>query len=151
MLGGTSFLGGRIIALICFCIFVLIFCFCFRISTSSLDINGHFQPQASNSFEYGTTPGRHLLGSLDSITNCGSGRENESDNGLEANGEDGLQMLIESSRGHVNNNDTPTTDTEQEETVYTRANTEGDSQLGSVNNIDGLNMKNQFEEDDGFY
>ncbi|XP_042060154.1 autophagy-related protein 18f-like isoform X3 [Salvia splendens] len=121
-----------------------------RISTSSVDSNGHFQPRASNSFEYGTTPGRHLLGSLDSITNCGSGRENESDNGLEANGEDGLQMLIESSRGHVNNNDTPTTDTEQEETVYTRANTERESQLGSVNNIDGLNMKNQFEEDDGF-
>ncbi|KAG6423811.1 hypothetical protein SASPL_114214 [Salvia splendens] len=150
---GGSLISGRqnysLDMLLYFC-FNFCFCFCFRISTSSVDSNGHFQPRASNSFEYGTTPGRHLLGSLDSITNCGSGRENESDNGLEANGEDGLQMLIESSRGHVNNNDTPTTDTEQEETVYTRANTERESQLGSVNNIDGLNMKNQFEEDDGF-
>ncbi|KAL1562928.1 autophagy-related protein 18f-like isoform X2 [Salvia divinorum] len=122
-----------------------------RISRSSVDNNRHSQPQASNSFEYGTTPGRHLSGSLDAIANRGSVRENESDNGLEANGQDGIQMLIESSRGHVNNNDTPTTDTEQEVTVYTRANTERESQLGSVNNRDGLNMENQFEEGDGFY
>ncbi|XP_042063600.1 autophagy-related protein 18f-like isoform X2 [Salvia splendens] len=121
-----------------------------RISTSSVDNKGHFQPRAYNSFECGMTPGGHLSDSLDSIAKCGSGRENELYNGLEANGEDVLQMLTGSSRGHVNNNDTPTTDTEQEEIVYTRANTERENQLGSVNNMDGSKMKNQFEKDDGF-
>ena len=90
------------------------------------------------------------MGSLDGMANCGIVGGNEPDNGLDANGQDGLQTLTETSRGYVNNNDIPTTNTEQEETIYTRANTAQEGQLRSVNNRDGSNMKNQFEEGDEF-
>lgn len=125
----------------------------FRISTTRADNNGHFQVQGSDSFssEDGKIPDRCRLGSLDAMANCGIVGGDESDNGLDANGQDGLQILTETSRGYVNNNkDTPTTNNEQEETVYTRASTARESQLRSVNNRDGLNRKNRFEEGDEF-
>ncbi|KAL1567049.1 autophagy-related protein 18f-like isoform X2 [Salvia divinorum] len=122
-----------------------------RISTTTGAVNnGRFQPQGSTSSENGKIPGRRLLGSLGGMANCGIVGGNEPDNGLDANGQDGLQSLTETSRGYVNNNDSPTTNTEQEETVYTRANAAQESQLRSVNNRDGLNMENQFEEGDEF-
>ncbi|XP_042041791.1 autophagy-related protein 18f-like isoform X1 [Salvia splendens] len=121
-----------------------------RVSTTGAVTNGHFQPQGSTSSENGKIRGRRLMDSLDGMANCGIVGGNEPDNGLDANGQDGLQTLTETSRGYVNNNDTTTTNTEQEETVYTRAKTAQESQLRSVNNRDGSNMKNQFEEGDEF-
>lgn len=122
----------------------------FRIPTISADNSGQLQPRGSDPSDDGKDSCSRHSGSLDAMTNCGIVGGNELDNVLDGNRQDGLQILTETSRGCVNNNDSPPINTEQEETVYTRANTASESQLRSVHNRDGLNLKNLFAEGDEF-
>ncbi|KAH6835528.1 hypothetical protein C2S53_015621 [Perilla frutescens var. hirtella] len=121
-----------------------------RISTISADTNGQFQPRGPDSSEDGKVSCRRHPGTLDAMTNCGNIGGNELDSGLDGNIQDGFQILTESSRGYVNNNDTPAINTEQEETVHTRANTARESQLRFVHNRDGSNVKKRSAEGDEF-
>lgn len=115
-----------------------------RISTISMENNGHFQPQGSVSSEDGKIPSRRDSVSPDAMANCGIVGGDELDNGLQT-------LTATTGRGYVNNNDTPTINTEDEETVHTRTNTEREEgQLRPVNNRDGSNMKNLFAEGDEF-
>lgn len=121
-----------------------------RIPTISADNSGQLQSRGSDSSDDGKDSCSRHSGSLDAMTNCGIVGGNELDNVLDGNRQDGLQILTETSRGYVNNNDSPPINTEQEETVYTRANTARESQLRSVHNRDGSYLKNLFAEGDEF-
>ncbi|KAK9269609.1 hypothetical protein L1049_001386 [Liquidambar formosana] len=117
-----------------------------RVPALDSNSNGRLMRQRSGLSENGRLSCRSSSGSLDSMTDSGA-TVAELHNGIEENGWDGLRMPTETTKGFVNNNDSPKTKTRLE-IVNNRESMKEEAQLKFVNNNrEGLKMENQFEDE----
>lgn len=102
--------------------------------------------QRSGLSENGSLSCRSNPGSLDSTTDTGAAVA-ELHNGIEETGWDGLQMPIETTKGYVNNSESPKTQARLE-VVNNRETLRMEAQLKFVNNnTEGLKLENHFEDE----
>lgn len=117
-----------------------------RIPALDSNTNGQLQHQRSGLSENGRLSCRSNPGSLDLVPDSGA-TVAELQNGVEETGWDGLQTPKETTKGYVNNSDSPETQARLE-VVNNRETLSMEAQLKFVNNnIGGLKLENHFEDE----
>ncbi|KAG8365036.1 hypothetical protein BUALT_Bualt18G0061200 [Buddleja alternifolia] len=109
-----------------------------RTSDIHSDNIGQFRPEGSDMSEDGELANRGIV-----VNNLGNNLD-------ETEGQNGLSSSTETSRGFVNTNDAPIVNARLEAVNTRDDDSEGEGQLRSVHNRDGLKMENQFATDDEF-